>query len=499
MASESEQKTFISQIAPLIVQYAKEYGYKNVSAAIAQSCLESAYGTSRLAADYHNYFGIKCGSKWTGAAVNMETMEEYTAGELTRVSDDFRAYSDMESGVRGYYELLELARYSAVGEQDTPEGYLEAIKAAGYATSSSYVQNNMNVIKAHDLTEWDSYLNTDGQQEQKGENEMSYSRQKVVDLVESWIGKNEADGTYKTIIDIYNTLSTDKLPRKTKMLYSWAWCACTWSALAVKLDYLAIMPIEISCYYLIEAAKTMGIWQENDAYIPKPGDAVLYDWDDSGSGDNTGTPDHVGTVTYVNEDSGYMIVTEGNYSNAVKQRTISLNGRYIRGFITPKYTDNEVTTSAQTSGKSVSEVAHEVIAGKWGNGTTRKANLEAAGYDYTAVQKEVNNILNGSATTATNDSSTDQAQPVSKKVTATCTADKFDKTKAGTYVTTANLYCRNDAGTNKKALCLIPKGTSVQCYGYYSVSGGVNWLYIQFTMDGVQYTGFSSSSYLKKA
>ena len=104
-----------------------------------------------------------------------------------------------------------------------------------------------------------------------------YSRQAVVDLVESWIGKNEADGSYKSIIDIYNSF-TGAFPRGTKMAYGWAWCACTWSALAVALKYTAIMPIEISCYYLIERAKQMGVWEENDAHIPKLGEAVLYDW-----------------------------------------------------------------------------------------------------------------------------------------------------------------------------------------------------------------------------
>lgn len=122
------------------------------------------------------------------------------------------------------------------------------------------------------------------------------------------------------------------------MAYGWAWCACTWSALAVALKYTAIMPIEISCYYLIERAKQMGVWEENDAHVPKLGEAVLYDWQDKGVGDNTGTPDHVGTVTYVNQAAGYFVVTEGNYSDSVKKRTVSLNGRYIRGFITPNMT-----------------------------------------------------------------------------------------------------------------------------------------------------------------
>ena len=126
-----------------------------------------------------------------------------------------------------------------------------------------------------------------------------YSRQAVVDLVESWVGKKEADGSYKSIIDIYNSF-TGALPRNTKMEYSWPWCACTWSALAVALKYTPIMPIEISCYYLIERAKAMGVWEENDAHVPKLGEGVLYDWEDTGIGDNTGNPEHVGTVTYVN-------------------------------------------------------------------------------------------------------------------------------------------------------------------------------------------------------
>lgn len=43
--------------------------------------------------------------------------------------------------------------------------------------------------------------------------------------------------------------------------------------------------------------------------------------------------------------------------------------------------------------KTVDELAKEVIAGKWGNGADRKAALEKAGYDYSAVQKKVNEIL----------------------------------------------------------------------------------------------------------
>lgn len=247
---------------------------------------------------------------------------------------------------------------------------------------------------------------------------MGYSRQAVVNLVTSWEGKKEADGSYKSIIDLYNKLPVEQLPRRTRMMYGWAWCACTWSALAVQLGYLAIMPIEISCHYLIENAKKMGVWIENDAHIPQPGDAILYDWKDSGNGDNVGMPDHVGTVIYVNKSAGYMVVMEGNYSDAVKRRTISLNGKYIRGFITPNYDSGTVTTPVQEAGKTLSIIVHEVIAGQWGNGPDRKIQLEAKGYNYDVVQEEVDRILNGSATKPKTDTQ-DQSQPIAKRVTST--------------------------------------------------------------------------------
>ena len=46
---------------------------------------------------------------------------------------------------------------------------------------------------------------------------------------------------------------------------------------------------------------------------------------------------------------------------------------------------------------SYTDLAKEVISGKWGNGETRKKRLEAAGYDYNAVQSAVNAILSGKA------------------------------------------------------------------------------------------------------
>ena len=45
---------------------------------------------------------------------------------------------------------------------------------------------------------------------------------------------------------------------------------------------------------------------------------------------------------------------------------------------------------------TLEELAREVIQGQWGNGNSRKSNLEANGYDYASVQNVVNQMLNGS-------------------------------------------------------------------------------------------------------
>ena len=73
------------------------------------------------------------------------------------------------------------------------------------------------------------------------------------------------------------------------------------------------------------------------------GDAVLYDWNDNGVGDCTGYADHIGIIIEVNKSQGYFIVMEGNYKDSVRRRKLSINGRYIRGFVTPKYTDNVIS------------------------------------------------------------------------------------------------------------------------------------------------------------
>ena len=119
------------------------------------------------------------------------------------------------------------------------------------------------------------------------------------------------------------------------MKYTDPWCAAFVSAVAWLCGLIGIIFPSASCPDMIKRYKAAGRWMEHDAYKPQIGDIVFYDWQDSGSGDNNGEPDHVGIVSEVYSSSFNVI--EGNASDSVKIRTMNINRRYIRGFGLPDY------------------------------------------------------------------------------------------------------------------------------------------------------------------
>ena len=146
---------FIQVMAYYIRKYSAQYGIKVNSGILAQAILESNWGRSTLSAKYHNYFGLKAGPYWTGRSVNMATQEEYVPGTYTNIRDNFRAFNSLEEGVRGYFEFTKFPNYAKIKTATTPEEYLTYIKQAGYATSSTYVQNTMRVVQTYNLTKYD--------------------------------------------------------------------------------------------------------------------------------------------------------------------------------------------------------------------------------------------------------------------------------------------------------------------------------------------------------
>ena len=184
----------------------------------------------------------------------------------------------------------------------------------------------------------------------------------VVKQAQDWIGLKESNGTHKKIIDIYN--KQKPLPVGYKVKYTDAWCATFASAVFVQLGYTDICPTECSCPRWITLLKKWGIWLEDESVTPKPGWLCFYDWDDRSdyaTTDNTGSPEHVGIVEKVS--GGYITVIEGNYSNSVKRRKISLNGRYLRGYGVPKY-DPEENSDGTTNAEASTEVKPETEAPK---------------------------------------------------------------------------------------------------------------------------------------
>ena len=311
---------FIKAIAGYVQKYAPGYEIKVCSPIIAQAILESGWGESKLAKQYHNYFGLKCGSRWAGKSVNLKTQEEYTPGALTEIRDNFRVYASMEEGVKGYFEFIQLPRYQNLRGIQDPGEYLKTIRADGYATDLKYVEKNMRIIRQYGLTKYDALKSGE-------EKTMAKTAETLIAQARAWIGCRESDGSHKKIIDIYN--SHRPLARGYAVKYTDAWCAAFVSACAIKTGMTDIIPTECGCGEMVKLFQRLGEWDENDARVPNPGDIIFYDWQDSGSGDNTGNPDHVGIVEKVS--GGMITVIEGNKNNAVGRRTIRVNGRYIRG------------------------------------------------------------------------------------------------------------------------------------------------------------------------
>lgn len=166
MATQAQITAFINKIALVLQKEAKARGYKVVSPAIAQALQESlssksTSGISQLAEKYHNYHGMKCGQYWLSQgkpSVSLKTGEEYKPGVITQITDYFRVFPDMESGLKGYYDFLDMNRYAAVRNTVTPEAYMNAIKAVGYCTSSTYVKNCLAKIDKYNLTQYDNFV-----------------------------------------------------------------------------------------------------------------------------------------------------------------------------------------------------------------------------------------------------------------------------------------------------------------------------------------------------
>lgn len=151
-------RDFIDKIAVLVKEYAPLYGICVYSPIIAQAILESASGTSELAMNANNFFGLKwrenrCPTS-NGHYIKIGSEQNADGSYVSSVMKWFK-FPDMEAGVQGYFDFINNSRYANLKGVTDPETYLQYIKADGYATSLEYVNNLLAVIERYDLTKFD--------------------------------------------------------------------------------------------------------------------------------------------------------------------------------------------------------------------------------------------------------------------------------------------------------------------------------------------------------
>ena len=167
-------------------------------------------------------------------------------------------------------------------------------------------------------------------------------RDDFVNKARAWVGTKEGSKGHKQIVADYNK-ACDK-GRKADS--STPWCAMFVGAVAQETDNALKdsvgVPVDCSCgtgsHSLIEKAKAAGIWVERDDYNPIIGDVIIYDWKDNGKEplEDVKGHDHTGIITKAGDP---FEVTEGNKNDAVGVRSVKVNARYTRGFITPRFAD----------------------------------------------------------------------------------------------------------------------------------------------------------------
>lgn len=156
--------------------------------------------------------------------------------------------------------------------------------------------------------------------------------QKFYDVLKSWYGRKEPYGD-DYIIDTYNN---QRPAGSYKMSHSDPWCHATMSAAAYQSGNQNVIPNTCYCPTGVNWFKAKGKWvgRYYKGYNPQPKDIIYYDW----GGD--GISDHVGAIIARNGE--YLTVREGNYKDALLDRTISVYSTCIMGYGVPDWSTSTV-------------------------------------------------------------------------------------------------------------------------------------------------------------
>lgn len=143
-----DKREFIEQIIPEAIKTGVAYEIPP-SAIIGMAIYESAYGTSSLAREHHNYFGMKAfKNSWSGpVAENVSTVDSGV-----RTQADFRSYPSMKDGVRGFAEFVSgSTRYTKAFKQQDGVNFVKILNKSGYCPDRDYTSNVSKIIERHKL------------------------------------------------------------------------------------------------------------------------------------------------------------------------------------------------------------------------------------------------------------------------------------------------------------------------------------------------------------
>ena len=139
---------FINRYAPYAMEQQIKYGIPS-SVILAQMAVESTWGSSDLARNDNNFFGIKRGSSWTGRV---------SFHDDDRPNEAFRSYNSVEESLNDHSATLLQSRYlrrCPVNDSTDHLGWIRGIKAGGYATAPHYVDSIEGVISKYGLDRFD--------------------------------------------------------------------------------------------------------------------------------------------------------------------------------------------------------------------------------------------------------------------------------------------------------------------------------------------------------
>lgn len=156
IAKYLNDEQFIDTVAPAAqATYKKDKVFPSVT--IAQAMLESGEGTSELATEGNNLFGIKA-FDWPGKTINMPTRENYK-GINVIIMGKFRAYNNWGQSIQDHGDFLvdnSIYKKHGVFSATNYADQAKALKSAGYATDPNYAYELINLIKEYDLNKYDN-------------------------------------------------------------------------------------------------------------------------------------------------------------------------------------------------------------------------------------------------------------------------------------------------------------------------------------------------------